>query len=81
MERSKEVSTRKGGRVKAVWLATITRVGRALVPDTGIRIHVRVSLEREPDRDVSLYFTVDEAEKWGNALLHFAQKTRKDRGE
>lgn len=75
------MAERRGGRVKAVWLATITRVGRAFLPDKGVRIHVRVSLEREPDRDVSLYFTVDEAEKWGNALLHFAQKTRKDRGE
>ena len=75
------MSTRKGGRVKAIWLATITRVGRAFIEGTGVRIHVRVSLEREPDRDVSLYFTVDEAEKWGNALLYFAQKTRKDQGE
>lgn len=66
---------RRGGRVKAVWRASIRSIGRILIEGEGIRVHVRVRLEREPDRDVSAYITLEDAKKWRDALTLFIEKT------
>lgn len=62
------------GRVKAIWRASIRSVGRILVEGKGMHVHVRVCLEREPDRDVSVYLTLDEAKKWRDAIDTFIEK-------
>lgn len=68
------------GRVKATWLAVVRKVGRTIVHHyegntcTGFTqyVHVSLSLEREPDRLVSLTLTVEDARKWANAVNYFA---------
>lgn len=67
------------GRPKAEWLARVRSIGRALVQGEGIRVHVRIALEREPTREVSVYLTLDDARKWRDALDVMIQKT--ERGE
>jgi hypothetical protein len=67
------------GRPKAEWIARVRSIGRALVQGEGIRVHVRIVLEREPTRDVSVYLTLDDARKWRDALDVMITKT--ERGE
>lgn len=67
------------GRPKAEWIARVRSIGRALIPGEGIRVHVRITLEREPTRDVSVYLTLDDARKWRDALD--VMITRTERGE
>ena len=67
------------GRPKAEWIARVRSIGRALVQGEGIRVHVRIALEREPTRDVSVYLTLDDARKWRDALDVMITKT--ERGE
>jgi hypothetical protein len=67
------------GRPKAEWIAKVRSIGRALVPGIGIGVHVRITLEREPMRDVSVYLTLDDARKWRDALTVMIEKT--ERGE
>lgn len=63
------------GRPKAEWLARVRSIGRALIQGEGIRVHVRITLEREPTRDVSVYMTLDDARKWRDALTVMINKT------
>lgn len=63
------------GRPKAEWLARVRSIGRALRQGEGIRVHVRITLEREPTRDVSVYMTLDDARKWRDALTVMINKT------
>ena len=67
------------GRPKAEWIARVRSIGRALIQGEGIRVHVRITLEREPTRDVSVYLTLDDARKWRDALD--VMITRTERGE
>lgn len=66
------------GRPKATWLATVRSIGRALIPGEGIRTHVRIVLEREPMRDVSIYLTLEDARKWRDALDVMIMRTEDD---
>lgn len=63
------------GRPKAEWLARVRSIGRALIPGEGIRVHVRITLEREPTRDVSVYLTLADARKWRDALDVMIKRT------
>lgn len=63
------------GRPKAEWLARVRSIGRALRQGEGIRVHVRITLDREPTRDVSVYMTLDDARKWRDALDVMITKT------
>lgn len=63
------------GRPKAEWLARVRSIGRALRQGEGIRVHVRIALDREPTRDVSVYMTLDDARKWRDALDVMITKT------
>lgn len=63
------------GRPKAEWLARVRSIGRALIQGEGIRVHVRITLEREPTRDVSVYLTLADARKWRDALDVMITKT------
>lgn len=65
------------GRPKAEWLARVRSIGRALRQGEGIRVHVRIVLERDPSRDVSVYLTLDDARKWRDALDVMISKTEK----
>jgi len=65
------------GRPKAEWLARVRSIGRALIQGEGIRVHVRITLEREPTRDVSVYLTLADARKWRDALDVMISKTEK----
>jgi hypothetical protein len=67
------------GRPKAEWLARVRSIGRALRQGEGIRVHVRIVLDRDPSRDVSIYLTLDDARKWRDALDVMITKT--ERGE
>jgi hypothetical protein len=67
------------GRPKAEWIAKVRSIGRALIPGIGIGVHVRIALEREPTRDVSIYLTLNDARKWRDALDVMITKT--ERGE
>lgn len=67
------------GRPKAEWLARVRSIGRALRQGEGIRVHVRIVLDRDPSRDVSVYLTLDDARKWRDALDVMITKT--ERGE
>lgn len=67
------------GRPKAEWLAKVRSIGRALVPGQGIRMHVRIVLDRDETRDVSVYLTIEDARKWRDALDTMITKT--ERGE
>ncbi len=73
---------RKGGRVKATWRAGIRKVfrqlrytyeGSTLVGTTPV-VTVVLSLEREPDRVVTVDMTAEDARKWARAFDHFAEK-------
>lgn len=63
------------GRPKAEWIARVRSIGRKLIPSEGIRVHVRITLDREPTRDVSVYMTLDDARKWRDALTVMINKT------
>lgn len=63
------------GRPKAEWIARVRSIGRALRQGEGIRVHVRITLDREPTRDVSIYLTLDDARKWRDALDVMITKT------
>lgn len=63
------------GRPKAEWIARVRSIGRALKQGEGIRVHVRITLDREPTRDVSVYLTLDDARKWRDALDVMITKT------
>ena len=63
------------GRPKAEWIARVRSIGRALREGEGIRVHVRITLDREPTRDVSIYLTLDDARKWRDALDVMITKT------
>jgi hypothetical protein len=65
------------GRPKAVWVARIHSIGRALIQGEGIRTHIRITLEREPNRDISIHLTQADAIKWRDALTVFIEKTEK----
>lgn len=67
------------GRPKAEWIARMRSIGRALIQGEGIVTHVRITLDREPTRDVSIYLTLDDARKWRDALD--VMITRTERGE
>ena len=62
------------GRPKAEWIARIKSIGRAFIEEKGMRIHIRISLDREPNRSVSAYMDIEEAKKWRDALTHFIDK-------
>ena len=62
------------GRPKAEWLARIKSIGRAFSEEKGMRIHIRISLDREPERNVSVFLDIQEAKKWRDALTHFIDK-------
>lgn len=66
------------GRPKAEWLAKVRSIGRALVQGEGIRVHVRIALDREPTRDVSVYLTLEDARKWRDALDVMITRTEDD---
>jgi len=63
------------GRPKAEWLARVRSIGRALRQGEGIRVHVRIVLDRDPSRDVSVYLTLDDARKWRDALDVMIRRT------
>ena len=63
------------GRPRASWLAGIRSIGRAMLPGQGLVIHVRLTLEREPDREVNAYLSYADAIKWRNALTTMIEKT------
>ncbi len=72
----------KGGRVKATWRASIRKVfrqlrytyeGNTLVGTTPV-VTMTLSLEREPDRVVTVDMTAEDARKWADAFNHFAEK-------
>lgn len=72
----------KGGRVKLSWRANIRKVfrqlrytyeGSTLVGTTPV-VTMTLSLEREPDRVVTVDMTAEDARKWAHALNHFAEK-------
>lgn len=65
------------GRPKAEWLAKVRSIGRALIPGKGIGVHVRVVLDRDPTRDVSVYLTLADARKWRDALDVMITKTER----
>lgn len=79
----------KGGRVKATWWAKVRNVGMMLshsyVDNTctgaAYAVIVRVMLDRETDRDVSVCLSVEDARKWANALNHYADKAEKENTE
>ena len=66
------------GRPKAEWIARVRSIGRALRQGEGIRVHVRITLDREPTRDVSVYLDLDHARKWRDALDVMIMKTEDD---
>ena len=63
------------GRPKAEWIARVRNIGRALRQGEGIRVHVRIVLDREPTRDVSIYLDLDDARKWRDALDVMIRRT------
>jgi hypothetical protein len=63
------------GRPKAEWIARVRSIGRAFIQGEGIRVHVRIILDREPTRDVSVYLTLDDARKWRDALDVMIKRT------
>jgi hypothetical protein len=73
-------------RVKATWQAAIRSIGRTVEHHyrgntcTGFTqyVHVSVTLEREPDRVVSIKLTPDDADKWADALILYARKVREE---
>lgn len=67
------------GRPKAEWLAGVRSIGRAMREGVGIVVHVRLILERDPTRDMSVYLTLDDARKWRDALTVMIERT--ERGE
>lgn len=71
--------TDMAGRPKNIWLALVNRVCINLVPE-GVRVQMRLELDRFPDRVVNLNLTVAEARKWADALNHFADKVEKEYG-
>lgn len=79
-------SKRRGGRVKAVWNAAVVRVGRVLEHHydgntcTGFTqyVHMMLTLEREPDRMLSVRLTPAEARKWADALNEYADKAESE---
>lgn len=66
------------GRPKAEWLAKVRTIGRAMVQGEGIRMHVRIALDRDPTRDVSVYLTLEDARKWRDALDTMVRQTEVD---
>lgn len=76
----------KGGRVKATWWATVRNIGMTFRhyydgnTCTGARyeVIVRVMLDRETDRDVSISLTPEDARKWAFALNHYADKAERE---
>lgn len=65
------------GRPKAEWSAKFRSVGRTLIPGKGILIRVRILLDREPNREISITFeSIEEAEKWRDALTVYIDKTK-----
>ena len=64
------------GRPKAEWSAKFRSVGRTLITGKGILIRVRILLDREPNREISIELTVEEAEKWRDALTVYIDKTK-----
>ena len=68
------------GRPKAEWIARVRSIGRALVQGQGIRTHVRIVLERDETRDVSIYLSLQDARKWRDALTIMINKTEDDLG-
>jgi len=73
---------RKGGRVKAVWNATVRNIGLAFnhryegntLVGASYGVILRVMLDREPDRAVSVSLSPEDARKWSRALAEYADK-------
>lgn len=68
------------GRPKAEWLARVRSIGRALRQGEGICVHVRIALDREPLRDVSIYMSLPDARKWREALDIMIKRTEVEQG-
>ena len=68
------------GRPKAEWIARVRSIGRAMIHGEGIRTHVRIALDRDLTRDVSIYLTLDDAIKWRDALSTMIERTEADMG-
>lgn len=79
---------RKGGRMKTTWFASIRSVGQGLAylwtedgrTTTGApyQVHVRVKLDRDPDRKVSVRLSVKDARDMALALQLYADKAEKE---
>jgi hypothetical protein len=76
----------KGGRVKATWWAKVRNVGLMLshsysgntCTGAAYAVIVRVMLDRETDRDVSICLSVEDARKWAYALNTYADKAESE---
>jgi hypothetical protein len=76
----------KGGRVKATWWGKVRNVGLMLshtyqgntCTGAAYAVIVRVMLDREPERNVSLCLSVEDARKWANALNTMADKAERE---
>jgi len=68
------------GRVKATWWATVRNIGLTFIhryegntlTGSGYGVIIRVRLDREDDREVSIQLTPKDARKWAHALTHYA---------
>lgn len=79
----------KGGRVKATWWAKVRNVGLMLshsyegntCTGAAYAVIVRVMLDRETDRDVSVCLSVEDARKWADALTVMADKAERENND